>query len=136
MVLLHQIGPDDLVLHRAQLQGHAPGQNRRQKRVRIGRQQHDDAVGRRLLDGLQEGVLGLYGHLFGLVHDVNLIRTAVGLNLDIAAELAADVLHADAGGLLMGHRDDIRLIAAHSLLAGMAFPAGLSSCLLYTSRCV
>ena len=69
-------------------------------------------------------------HLLSLVHDVDLVGTGIGLNADIVVDLPADIVHGDGGRLLMGEVDDIGLVPAYGLTAGVADAAGLCALLL------
>ena len=52
MHMLHQIFFHITLFHRTQIQGHAPGRNRRKQRIRIAGQKQDHRISRWLLDGL------------------------------------------------------------------------------------
>ena len=119
----HQIVLNLPVLQRLQLQLHAAGQDRGQKRLRVGGEKQDHRVGGLLLDGLKQSVLGLHGHLLRLVHNVDLVGAAVGLHLNGIVDLPPHIVHADAGRFLMGHVDQVRMVPGHHLLAGVALAA-------------
>ena len=123
---LHQIFFHQLICHRAHVQNHTPALNGGQQCLQTGGQDHDDAVFRRLLQGLQQCILCLHGHLLALTDDINLVRTAVRLDGHIIVDLGTDVVYTDGVGLFMYQPDNIRLILRECLLTGTAFLTGLN----------
>jgi len=132
--LLHQISLDQLVLNVAQLQHHAAGIDGGKELVRVLCEKQDHHILRRLLDGLQKGVLSLYRHKIRLRDDIHLVGSLVRLHRNRLIHLFPDIVHAYAPRLLVGHPDDVRMVPALSLNAGMTFPAGLRPLLLTQER--
>ena len=126
IVMGGEVLPDLAV--RPGLDGHLdrPGKDRGEQRPRVRYQKQDGDILRRLLQGLQQGVLGLHRQLFRFIHDIQLPFSLIGPDADGVDELAADLLHADAVGFFMGHIDHIRMISGKHLFAGGAFHARLA----------
>ena len=84
-------------------EGLAAGANGRQDAREVGRAEHEDEVGRRLLDQLQEGVPGLRGQLVRLVDDVDLVAALDRLQHGAVANLAHVVDAALRGRVHLDH---------------------------------
>ena len=84
-------------------EGLAARANGRQHAREVGRAEHEDEVGRRLLDQLQEGVPGLRGQLVRLVDDVDLVAALDRLQHGAVADLAHVVDAALRGGVHLDH---------------------------------
>ena len=87
--------------------------------VRLRRGEDEDYVGRRLLQGLQEGVEGRLGQHVDLVDDVDLRRGLVGAEVDPVVEVSDVVYAAVAGGV------DLDEVQRSSLIDGGADVAGV-----------
>ena len=88
----------------------------------LGGGHHEDDVGGRLFEGLEQGVEGGVGDLVGLVEDVDLVAVAGGGVAGGVAQLANLVDAAVGGGVDL---DDIDGVAGADLGAGFAELAGL-----------
>ena len=117
--MLHQIFLHKTVIHHLQIQTHTSGTDRRKKTVDIACQQHDHRIFRRFLDSFQNGILRLHCHHLRIRNDINLIRTAVRLDIHITHNLVTHLVNADASRLLMSYCNDIRMILADHLLTGI-----------------
>ena len=117
--MLHEIFLHKTIIHHFQIQTHTPGTDRRKKTVDITCQQYDHRIFRWLLDSFQNGILCLYCHHLRIRNNVDLIRTAVRLDIHIMDNLFTHLINTDAARLLMSHCDDIRMILADHLLTGI-----------------
>lgn len=122
---VHKIVPHQIIRHRLHVQYHAAAEDRRQQSIHIGGQQHDHCVLGRLFQRFQDRILRLGRHLLCLVHNIDLIGTAVWLDGDIIVDLRTNIVYADGIRLLMADIDNIRLIVRQRLFTGMTFLTGL-----------
>ena len=120
---MHQKLLNLAVLNRLHIQDNTPAQYCRQKRIYIRRENQYNHILRRLLQCFQQSILGLNRHLLALIHNINFLRAAVRFNCHSPINLTANILHSDGSRLLMGNKNNIRLVASQSLLTGMAFLA-------------
>ena len=95
--------------------------DRRHHLVGLGGGEDEDGVRRRLLQGLQEGVPGLFGQHVGLVEDVDLPAAGGGRVGDPLAQVADVIDRAVGGGV---HLDHVDRGAGGDRQAGLAFAAG------------
>ena len=95
--------------------------DRRHHLVGLGRGEDEDGVRRRLLEGLEEGVPGLFGQHVRLVEDVDLPAAAGRCVGDPLAQVADVVDGAIGGGV---HLDHVDRGAGGDRHAGLAFAAG------------
>ena len=87
----------------AKVEALAAREDGRRDLVDLGRGEHEDDVGGRLLEGLQEGVEGLLGEHVGLVDDVDLVAAPDRRIADLVAQLADVVDAAVGGGVHLDH---------------------------------
>ena len=87
----------------AKVEALAAREDGRRDLVDLGRGQHEDDVGRRLFEGLQEGVEGLLGEHVDLVDDVHLVAAVDRRVADLVAQLADVVDAAVGGGVHLDH---------------------------------
>ena len=115
-----------------QLQLRTAGTDGGQQCLRIIRQQHTHRVSRWLLQNLQQGVLSL--HTKGLGEDIYFFVRFIGTNKHI---LPVFLHHFDRHLLMVRvcDGDNIRVVAGHSLPAGVAPQTGLVCFLAYGRSC-
>ena len=112
----------DLVEPRAgEIKALAAVRDRRHHLVGFGGRQHEDRVGRRLLEGLEEGVPRLLGQHVRLVEDVDLPAAGRGRVGNALAQVA-DVVDRPVRGSV--HLDHVHRRARRDRHAGLALPAG------------
>ena len=70
-----------------------------------------------------------------MINDIHLIRPLVRLYHNGIIDLFSDIIHTDRVGLLMRHPDNIRVIAALCLTAGMTGVARIRPSLFTQQRC-
>ena len=88
----------------------------------LGGGHHEDDVGGRLFEGLEQGVEGGVGDLVGFVEDVDLVAVAGGGVAGGVAQFANFVDAAIGGGVDL---DDVDGVALADFDAGVAHAAGL-----------
>ena len=112
-----------ILRHRAELQLRAAAADGRQQPLRVGRQDQEHAVIRRLLQNLQQRVLRGFVHILPARDDVDLALSLVRADEHIASGCADGV---DGHGLVVGivDGDDIRVDTLKRLAAAGADAAG------------
>ena len=90
---------------------------RLKQHIQCIRQEQDNRIFRRLLNGLQKCILRLHGHLLSFIYNINFIFAAVRFDHNIVVDLFTDIIYTNTVGLLMRNPLYIRVIAAVKLMA-------------------
>lgn len=101
-----------------------------QEDILIRCQKQDHRIGGWLLNGLQQRILCLDRHFLCFIHNIDLVIAAVGPYHNSIIDLLPDIIHANAGRLLMGHMDQVRMVPRQHLPAGMTLHTGICGALL------
>ena len=120
---LGEAGDDRVHRYAPEVEALAPGYYRQRHLVHLRRREDEDGVGRRLLEGFEQGVERRLGQHVDLVHDVHLVARLVGREVDLLAQ-ASNVVDS-----AVRRRVDLDQVQGASLvdrLADVALPVWLA----------
>ena len=121
MVIVDQIFLNRCRRKRSKFQCQTPRLNRRQNRTHITREQNDNPIFRRLLDGFQKGILRRFGHSLGLRNDKYFVGTGKWFDRHLGIDFFTHIIHTDTRQFSR-YPDYIGLISGIDLFTGRTFP--------------
>jgi hypothetical protein len=126
-MVFHEMAGQGFLGHGAEVDAAASGEDGGEEELRLGGEEDEGTLGRRLLQGLKEGVGGLFTHVVGAVEDKDAGSAFEGLEGGLTLD-GADVVDADFtpldGPMLKGDDEDIGVVAGGDALALPALAAG------------